>query len=214
MISDLLERLCRQGAWRLGEVVVVPVTSGQVELRHHSDENTAPGSGLRPLERPEELRDLVRYDEAGRYRPLKGAPTLPRGWIFTAGDARALQQALDFVYPGATASWAAQQHGELRVVDLRVTLNRQTGMYRVTQKITNEQADRLVGRFCRSDEGCLRTILWRLDRDRPVTSLPAAKFDPAADQLGRAGRHLPIFCAEACNLLVAEARAVVKQKPA
>jgi sirohydrochlorin cobaltochelatase len=214
MISDVLERLCRQGPWLLGEVLVSSGTPGPFGVCHYADANTGPEALPRRFVRPEDLRDLARYDESGRYRPLKGAPTLPRGWFFQASDARALQRALDFVYPGAVASWAAQQRGELRVVDLRVTLNRQTGMYRVTQKITNEQADHLISRFCRSETGCLRTILWRLDAERPVASLPAAKFDPQADQLGRPGRHLPILCAEACNLLVAEARVVVKQKKA
>jgi hypothetical protein len=83
-------------------------------------------------------------------------------------------------------------------------------MYRVTRKITDEAADRLVGTFCRSGSGCLRTILWRIDAARPVTTLPAGKFDPETDQLGRAGACMPILCAEACNLLVAQARAVVK----
>jgi hypothetical protein len=68
----------------------------------------------------------------------------------------------------------------------------------------------MVGAFCRSDSGCLRTILWRIDAARPVTTLPPGKFDPQADQLGRSGTCVPFLCAEPCNLLVAQARAVVK----
>ena len=88
-------------------------------------------------------------------------------------------------------------------------------MYRVTAKITDAQADELVGRFCRSDGGCLRTILWRRDAAGavPSTRLPLEKFDPARDQWGQGGAEgnlVPLLCQEACNLLVAEARAVVK----
>ena len=99
---------------------------------------------------------------------------------------------------------------------LRDTLNRQTGMYRVAGKITDEQIDALVGRFCRSDGGCLRTILWRRDATGSVAStrLPPEKFDPAYDQCGGPAQPrtdlIPMLCQEACNLLVAEARAVVK----
>ena len=81
-----------------------------------------------------------------------------------------------------------------------------------TRKITDEAADQLIGRFCRSDTGCLRTILWRIHESRPVTSLPAGKFDP--DQGDQEGPCVPILCFEACNLLVAQARTVVKQGPA
>ncbi len=86
-------------------------------------------------------------------------------------------------------------------------------MYRVTGKLTDEQADALVGRFCRSDGGCLRTILWPRDPAGTVAStlLPAEKFDPTHDQTSRGEPGvIPLLCQEACNLLVAEARKVVK----
>jgi hypothetical protein len=44
----------------------------------------------------------------------------------------------------------------------------------------------------------------------PSTKLPPQKFDPAFDQTGRGERALPLLCQEACNLLVAAARAKVK----
>ena len=74
------------------------------------------------------------------------------------------------------------------------------------------------GRFCRSDGGCLRTILWKRNAEGavPSTGLPPEKFDPAWDQTGKGGQEsggwVPLLCQEACNLLVAEARSVVKGK--
>ena len=81
-------------------------------------------------------------------------------------------------------------------------------MYAVTRKITDDQADEMIGNFCRSDGGCLKTILWKIDENRAVTSLPREKFDPAQGQPAR----IPMLCHEACNLLVAEARRVVKNQ--
>lgn len=213
MIDAALEQLCRQGPWYLGEVLGSSCPDGTFTLQHHADARDGLGPGAVPnrFTAPEELRDWVRYDAAGNYRPLKGAPTLRRGWSFQTRSSRDLHRALDFVYPGAIANRLAERAGRLRVVNLRETLGRQSGMYRVTRKITDEDADRMVGAFCRSDTGCLRTILWRIDAARPVTSLPARKFDPEADQLGRAGAWVPFLCAEPCNLLVAQARAVVKR---
>jgi len=99
-------------------------------------------------------------------------------------------------------------------------------MYRVAAKISDSQIDDLVAGFCRSDGGCLRTILWKRDRDRAIasTKLPRQKFDPAYDQARVFSRGpvgdahashseaatVPLLCQEACNLLVAECRKVVK----
>ncbi len=96
-------------------------------------------------------------------------------------------------------------------------------MYRVAAKISDDQIDDVVGDFCRSDGGCLRTILWKRDARGTVSStqLPNEKFDPGYDQaeaLGRPGSSafaedtatIPLLCQEPCNLLVAECRKVVK----
>ena len=78
----------------------------------------------------------------------------------------------------------AFKSGELTTTSLRETLNRQSGMYRVAAKISDEQIDGLVGDFCRSDGGCLRTILWKRDASDkdPSLKLPPEKFDLAVDQ--------------------------------
>jgi hypothetical protein len=54
--------------------------------------------------------------------------------------------------------------------------------------------------------------LWKRDADGaiPSTRLPPEKFDPAHDQTGRGENTIPLLCQEACNLLVAECRKVVK----
>jgi 4Fe-4S iron-sulfur cluster binding domain len=110
---------------------------------------------------------------------------------------------------------------------LRETLDRQSGMYRVAAKISDSQIDDLVADFCRSDGGCLRTILWKRDRNDAIasTKLPKEKFDPAYDQViaacsrrpagdARASHSeaatVPLLCQEACNLLIAECRKAVK----
>ena len=202
----------------LGQIVAVP-QGGGYELRHRQDAER-PGEELHLHDDPEDAAQLALYDDAGVYRPLKSAPNLRRGWRLVAADAGAFRLALDLFYPARIGAWQAYCHGRLGTTPLRETLGRQTGMYRVSAKLTDEQADALVGRFCRSDSGCLRTILWKRDAagTPPSTRLPPEKFDPACDQsvpgVGGAG-NVPLLCQEACNLLVAEARAVVKgERPA
>ena len=212
MIAETLERLLSEGEVVIGEIVAIRTPGGCFEIRHRSESSGHPGTPeIRIFTRPAAARDLARYDRLGRYRSLKGAPNLPTGWRLRLESVEEVLRTLDTFYPGAFATWIAFQQGNLAAVNLRDTLQRQSGMYRVTQKITNAQADELVGKCCRSDGGCLRTILWRLDPETPISSLPLAKFDPSVDQLGQTGKCVPYLCVEACNLLVANARRVVKQ---
>jgi hypothetical protein len=90
-------------------------------------------------------------------------------------------------------------------------LNRQTGMYRVTRQLTDDQARDLVKEACRSDSRCLRTILWGIEEGRSPDFLPPSKSDPAFDQTGQKRAALPFLCLEACNLLVAAARTTMKK---
>ncbi len=198
----------------LGQITVTALDDGDHELRHVEDADR-PTADLRLHTDPEDAGVLALYDDAGGYRPLKTAPNLRHGWRLVVPDEAGLRLALDLFYPARMGAWRAFQARRLEATPLRETLGRQTGMYRVTQKLTDDQADALVGRFCRSDGGCLRTILWRRDAAGVVAStrLPPEKFDPGYDQTPgerTTANFVPLLCQEACNLLVAEARAVVK----
>src|SRR5205807_1856486 len=152
-------------------------------------------------------------DDAGNYRPLKTAPNLRHGWRLVLPDVGALRIALDLFYPGRLAAFFAWEQGALTTTRLRETLARQTGMYRASAKISDDEANALVGNFCRSDGGCLRTILWKRDEKGAVAStrLRSEKFDPRFDQTGLGAPVIPLLCQEACNLLVAEARKTVRE---
>src|SRR5207248_10132430 len=115
--------------------------------------------------------------------------------------------------------WKSKQ---LEITPLLETLDRESGMYRIAAKNSDKQVNRVVGDFCRSDGGCLRTVLWKRDSRGTVAStrLPPEKFDPAFDQTLTPGspppattpRLIPLLCQEPCNLLVAECRNVVKDE--
>ncbi len=215
-VAAFLARALAAGVFRCGEIQVAPLPGGtECELRHALDA-ARPAAELDPHTDPEDAAEIARYTDAGAYRPLKTAPTLRRGWRLTVPAAGGLRLAFDLFYPGRLGAYVAFGTQRLETTSLRDTLGRQSGMYRVTQKLTEEQADALVGRFCRSDGGCLRTILWRRDNagTPPSTRLPAAKYDARVDQVEALSESpvawLPLLCQEACNLLVAEARRVVK----
>ena len=188
----------------MGEILIRRAETSEFDLRHRDDAGRA---DLAARSDPEVAADLARYDDAGNYRPLKTAPNLRHGWQLLLRDATEVRRALDSFYPGRVAAFVRHARGTLIATTLRETLERQSGMYRAAARITDVEADALVAGFCRSDGGCLRTILWTRDSSGACAStlLPAAKFNPAHE-----AHALPLLCQEACCLLVAEARNVVK----
>jgi sirohydrochlorin cobaltochelatase len=212
MIRDRLQRILAVATLNLGEINARRVTDTLFIVRHRQDAELEEGAPLRIYTGPANARDLARFDREGRYRSLKGAPTLPVGWELRLDSIDSLKLAIDFFYPGALASWFAWEDRQISPVDLRTTLNRQTGMYRVAQKLTDTEADELAGRFCRSNGACLRTILWTISGKRPDGNLPKTKFAITDDQLGKQDPAIPFLCLEPCNLFVAEARETVKRR--
>ncbi len=207
-MTSEFEQTLEQFGWLIGEVAVL--RSAAFELRHRDDQSR----GGEELERftADAADQIARFDDARNYRPLKTAPNLRHGWRIVCTSAADAEAAVEQLYPGRLAALRAWQRDELSTTALRQTLNRQTGMYRIASRVTDAALNELVGRFCRSDGGCLRTILWKRDGSgaAPSTLLPEAKFNPAYDQTNHGERAVPLLCQEACNLLVAAARAVAK----
>lgn len=193
----------------IGQIAIECRDDGSFTLAHREDTGR---TGLARQSRAEDAAELARFDDEGNYRPLKTAPNLRHGWRLTLQSLAELRTALDLFYPGRLAAFFAFEKHELIATPLRATLGRQSGMYRIAAQIDDSASDELVGNFCRSDGGCLRTILWRRDAEGTVAStrLPSDKFDPIFDQTGYGAPVVPLLCQEACNLLVAEARKVVQ----
>jgi sirohydrochlorin cobaltochelatase len=193
----------------IGQIAIECRDDGSFTLTHRDD---AERSDLTPHGRAEDAAELARFDDGGNYRPLKTAPNLRHGWRLSLNNLAGLRTGLDLFYPGRLPAFFAFEKHELVATPFRETLGRQTGMYRIAAQIDDPAADELIGNFCRSDGGCLRTILWRRDDTSTVAStrLPPGKFDPLHDQTGAGRPVVPLLCQEACNLLVAEARKVVQ----
>jgi len=214
----LLDSLVAEKISRIGQLEIVSSEEGFV-LCHRDDVGR---TDLRDGE-IDRAFEIAKFDDAGNYRPLKTAPNLRHGWKISARDLLQVEKVIDAIYPGRIALLRAFTSGRLTTTSLRETLNRQSGMYRVAGKISDEQIDGLVGNFCRSDGGCLRTILWKRDASGKTASskLPPEKFDPAVNQYfstampaTAATESLPLLCQEACNLLVAACRDTVKGESA
>src|SRR5436309_26378 len=221
-MRNSIGRVLEAARFCVGQIVVQKSGGGFV-LSHRDDEAQ---EDLQIFRSTEDAIGIAKYDDAGNYRPLKTAPNLRHGWRLELDTLEQLRRALDYFYPGRLAVFAAWKSGKLQTTPLRATLDRQSGMYRIAAKISDPQIDDLVANFCRSNGGCLRTILWKRDGDGAIasTKLPKEKFDPSHDQAAASSRRpvgdarashreaatAPLLCQEACNLLVAECRTAEK----
>ena len=184
----------------LGQVSGTPQGDHAWRLRHVDDVSAS--ASLSTFTMPEAARDIATLDDAGQFRPLKSAPTLKHGWQLDLADDTALRLALDFLYPAALGFMEHARAGTLHPVTLRETLGRQTGMYRFTNTISDDQAKQVVADVCHSSK-CLRCITWRLDdKQFEVAKVPPPHSD---DELG-------ILCVEACTHVVSAARTAAQKK--
>jgi sirohydrochlorin cobaltochelatase len=187
---DAFMRLANNTA-RVGEVIVRPA-EGMFEIRHALDEGRANDS-LTTLVTPEGLRDQVRLDEKGEFRPVHTLRNLPRGWraVLSEGD---LRRAVHLLYPAVIEESYAHHHHALRCTPWNATARRQTGIYAKVQKASSVQVEHVARDVC---GGCLKTRLWAGEplHQTFFSGVPGA-----------------IPCAEACTLLVAELREEVSGK--
>jgi sirohydrochlorin cobaltochelatase len=173
--------------WRIGQVMIQP----GYELRHGEDEGQD-SPALREIGSPADLREWIRLDEAGNFRPLRSAPNLRRGWIYRARDLTELHLALDYLYPAELANWLLWNGGQLSITPWPETAARQTGRFRVVREIDDKSLNELVNDYCQ--KGCLKKRLWL----------------PAQQEVKVSPGEVPLLCPEACNFLVGKAREKLK----
>jgi hypothetical protein len=161
------------------------------ELRHMEDRLAAPES-LRTIQL-NEARALAQFTAAHEFRPLKSAPNLQRGWRLAAKDDGELEIALSHLYPGAVADWRAARGANPPVTHYREYVNRQSGMYRLTAKLTDAQAAEVARQICAPAQ-CLKLRLW---------TVPGLAPDAAS-----AKSLIP--CLEPCAVLMEAARVAMR----
>lgn len=173
-----------------GEVLLQRHQRG-FELRHRRD-RAAPADSLHAVT-VEALRALAQTSEGGVFRPLKSAPNLRSGWRAVAGDASALEMALNHLYPGAVADWFAAQSNPPPITSYRQFTERQTGMYRITTHLDNALAGAAIRACCHADF-CLKRRMWSV-----------ANLAPDAPE-----EKSLIPCLEPCAILLEFARKVAR----
>ncbi|WP_302081390.1 DR2241 family protein [Salinibaculum rarum] len=163
------------------------------QVRHVDDEDE-PVEDLAIHTDPLDAREIRKYDDDGRYRPLSTAPTLGRGWVFVDLTAAQLVSTVDTVYPATVANWYREREGELDVTHWHEAVSRQTGIYGVVEtwdRGNGHDHVEWVAEACCDDSQCLKRREWEYDEETPL------------DVDGGAGRFP---CREPCSLVVSAAR--------
>ncbi len=163
----------------IAQVLILRVGS-TFDLRHVEDRNLSESKLLR-LTRAE-LRSWSQRTQAGAYRPLKSSPTLAPGWIYHCPDLEHLEDALQIIYPGSIADWYAALADRPPVTHYRDFTNRQTGMYRITQLLSDSQAASVIEAAC-DTKFCLKRRFWSvegLQPDRPEEKSLIPCLEPCA----------------------------------
>lgn len=162
-------------AFSLGEVAV--------EFKARQVTISGPRAGASPLALEgtiEALREHIRLDEQGRYRPLSGARTMPGNWRISLPESLA-EAAIEAIYPQALLHAEQAARGTLRIVGFGEMVARQRGRYRVAGELDEEGRQRTRNALC---GGCVRTPVW---------------------DGGTAGEDA-IPCPEPCSVMIALAR--------
>jgi hypothetical protein len=173
-----------------------PFAFGELHISFEGDTAVVEGPGEGAQKElpsgPEALRQWVRRDDQGNYRPLPGAKTMPTGWRIRC-PVEELVAHLDAAYPLAPRQIALAADGKLRVELAHDVLDRQTGRYAPVRGLEDDRIDAARGSLCAS---CVKAPLWN---------------DPT--RLAEVG---VVPCPEPCSVFVALCRelAVLKRVPA
>lgn len=152
-MTDPLRALDERKAFTFGELFVRPEEGEGWRIEPEGQA----GEPREVAPDPDLLRGLVRFDESGRYRPLSGARTLPRGWFVRAPDRQAVEAVLEAIYPLALVHLRQLRAGRLRIVPLDEVLRRQSGRYAVARELSEEGRELVRRLLCGR---CVRVPVW------------------------------------------------------
>ncbi len=170
-----IEAIAARRDFTFGEVAVA-FRGGRVEL---SGPHLGPAA--HELEGTvEALREHVRTDAHGRYRPLSGARTMPGNWRVSLPE-NLTEAAIDTIYPQALLHQRQAAQRTLRVTTLDEVVARQRGRYRVAGELAAEGQERARDALCGR---CVRTPVWT----------------------GEAASAQEIPCPEPCSVMIALCR--------
>ncbi len=117
-----------------------------------------------PMSSAAQLRACLREDP---FRLLPTSTDMPAGWRVDLDQPAQAHAVLETVYPGLVADWAARRQGDFLAEPLKVTSERQIGMFKGIHNLAAEVIEKTVAKVCGA---CVRQPTWW--RDEPASDLP------------------------------------------
>ncbi len=138
------------------------------EVRHTEDRDLE-AAQLTTYTDPFAAREIGTLDAAGRYRPLRTAPSLKSGWIFSDLSADEMYDTLETFYPATVVNWYREQRGDLDIDHWRDEQDRQSGIYNLITVLPDEAVEWAAAACC-EDSQCLKRREWQLSEDEPLAA--------------------------------------------
>ena len=142
-------------AGKMGQVCWIKKETSWV-VRHIQDQD-AEGL-LRSVANLDELEELVRWDEQGKYRPLRSEGNLGSGWSYCAQSLGEFREAMEVIYPGMWGNAEAWGDGGLKFPTWEEALAKQTERVRGKVAKAGDLPQRVVAENCQ--KRCLKAVLW------------------------------------------------------
>ena len=143
--DSLLRALAAERVLQIGQVTL------SAERVWRSGDSVA---GSRAITTPADLRSRLRL---APFRPLATSRDLPGGWRVDLKTPEQAHAALETVYPGLVAEWAAQRDGRLEIESLQTISQRQVGLFKDVHLLPAQVIEQTVEQVC---GGCVCQPSW------------------------------------------------------
>ena len=94
------------------------------DVRHIQDQDVV--GQLRSVATLDELEEVVRWDEQGKYRPLRSEGNLVSGWQYDANSVAEFREVMEVIYPGMWGNAEAWKNGKLKLQTWDEAMAKQT----------------------------------------------------------------------------------------
>ena len=129
-------------------------------VRHIQDRDAV--GELRSVATLDELEEVVRWDERGKYRPLRSEGNLVSGWQYDANSVTEFREVMEVIYPGMWGNAEAWKNGKLKFQTWEEVLAKQTERIRKKAAQAADLPRRVIEENCK--RRCLKAVLWAGDR--------------------------------------------------
>lgn len=156
---------------QVGQIIVSNKAADAGHIIHIDDEKQ-PVDSLTQVSLSE-LRSIVSSTADGKFRPLKSAPNLKSGWIYSYADSSQLKDALDIIYPGFVSDFYYLHSNQNEHLGYFSFAGRQTGMYKATGSLSESELSHVIAGCCQ-ENFCQKLRWWdsQSNPSQPISQNP------------------------------------------